>query len=142
MIATVGCIGYVPVVPGTVGSAVGVGLYWLLSQVGSFFPFIVFPLIVAVSVWSSDSYERGVGSRDPQEVVVDEVAGQILCLLASPPTASVLITGFLTFRLFDIWKPFRRVENLPGGWGIVADDVLAGILGWCVLALGRFMGYL
>jgi phosphatidylglycerophosphatase A len=75
-------------------------------------------------------------------VVVDEVAGQILCLLAAPLTALGLAAGFLVFRLFDIWKPFRRVEDLPGGWGIVADDILAGILGWCVLASGRLAGYL
>jgi phosphatidylglycerophosphatase A len=125
-----------------VGSAAGVGLYWLLYQGGAYLPFLAFPLIAAVAVWSSGSYARSVNRNDPQEVVVDEVAGQMLCLLAAAPTAPGLAAGFLAFRLFDIWKPFRRVEDLPGGWGIVADDILAGILGWCFLAAGRFAGYL
>ncbi len=142
VIATIGGIGFVPGFPGTAGSAAGVGLYWLLYQGGSFFPFAAFPLIAAVAVWSSDFYARESGRQDPQEIVVDEVAGQMLCLLGTPPVATGLGAGFLIFRLFDVWKPFRRVETLPGGWGIVADDILAGILGWCVLALGRFAGYL
>lgn len=73
---------------------------------------------------------------------MDEVAGQWLCLLGSTPSFSVMIVGFLAFRLFDIWKPFRRVEKLPGGWGIVVDDMLAGFLGWVTIALVRFSGYL
>ncbi len=142
IVATVGGIGFVPGAPGTVGSAAGVGLYWLLYQGGAYLPFAAFPLIAALAVWASGSYERSVERNDPQEIVVDEVAGQLLCLLAAAPTAPGLAAGFLAFRLFDIWKPFRRLEDLPGGWGIVADDILAGILGWCVLAAGRLAGYL
>ncbi len=142
MIATVCGIGFVPGAPGTAGSAAGVGLYWVLSQGGDFFPFVAFPLIAAVAVWSSGSYAREVGRNDPQEIVVDEVAGQMLCLMAASATPANLVVGFLAFRFFDIWKPFRRVEKLPGGWGIVADDILAGVLGGCVLLAGRFTGYL
>jgi phosphatidylglycerophosphatase A len=124
------------------GSAAGVVLYWLVYQGDDFFPILVLPFLVTLAIWSSQVYARESGRTDPQEIVVDEVAGQWLCLLGSTPTVPVLIVGFLAFRLFDIWKPFRRVENLPGGWGIVMDDLLAGILGWVTISLARLSGYL
>ncbi|MEE9257017.1 MAG: phosphatidylglycerophosphatase A [bacterium] len=140
--ATVFGIGYVPIAPGTAGSIVGVGIYWLLYQGGSVLPGVAFLFIAALAVWSAGLMERETGRKDPREVVLDEVAGQLLCLLGSPLTLADLGAAFVIFRILDIWKPFRRIESLPGGWGVVADDVAAGALGWAALALARFAGYL
>jgi phosphatidylglycerophosphatase A len=101
-----------------------------------------FFLISALAVWSAGLVEREAGRKDPREIVIDEVAGQLLCLLGSPLALADLGAGFVIFRALDIWKPFRRIENLPGGWGVVADDVAAGALGLAALALARFAGYL
>ncbi len=140
--ATVGGAGYFPVAPGTAGSAVGVALYWALYQGGSRLPVVFFFLWVILAVWSAGAFERESGKKDPPEIVADEVAGQLLCLMGAAPAALHLAAGFVVFRVLDIWKPFRRIESLPGGWGVVADDLVAGALGWTVLALGRSMGYL
>ncbi len=140
--ATLGGTGYVPIAPGTAGSAVGAALYWTLYQGGAYWPAAVFPFVVILAVWSGGIVERETGRADPSEVVVDEAAGQLLCLMGFAPTAPLLVAGFLVFRFFDIWKPFRRIERLPGGWGIVSDDLAAGALSWVVLALGRSSGYL
>ena len=140
--ATVCGIGYTPIAPGTAGSIAGVGMYWLLYQGGSALPVAGFFLICALAVWSAGLVEREAGRKDPQEIVLDEVAGQLLCLLGSPLALADLGAGFVIFRVLDIWKPFRRIESLPGGWGVVADDVAAGALGLAALALARFAGYL
>ncbi len=140
--ATVCGTGYFPIAPGTAGSAVGVVLYWALYQAGSSPLFVFFFLWIILAVWSAGVVERESGRKDPPEIVADEVAGQLLCLMGSAPVALHLAAGFVVFRVLDIWKPFRRIEILPGGWGVVADDLVAGGLGWGVLALGRSMGYL
>lgn len=118
------------------------GFYWVLLQGRDWLPIAAIPFLIAVAVWSSGEYEKIVGHRDPVEIVVDEVAGQVLCLLGTPISSAGFFAGFLVFRFFDIWKPFRRVEDLPGGFGVVADDILAGICGWVILALGRWTGFL
>lgn len=137
-----GGLGFIPFAPGTVGSLAGVGLFWLFSRGGSLFPLVALLFISVAAVWSSGSYGREVGRNDPQEVIVDELAGQIICLLGSPLIVVDLVAGFLLFRLFDIWKPIPRAEDLPGGWGILADDIVAGVLGWVVLSMVRYLGYL
>jgi len=86
--------------------------------------------------------ERLTGRKDPPEVVVDELAGQMLCLLGAPPTAPHLAAAFVLFRFFDIVKPVRWVEAFPRGWGVVADDLVAGALAWLLLGGGRAAGIL
>jgi phosphatidylglycerophosphatase A len=128
-------IGYIPLGPGTWGSLEGVALYILFS---TFLPAPAFsaPLILAAifialaGVWAADKVESHEGRKDPQFVVVDEVSGQFLTfLLAGALGWKTLLAGFILFRVFDITKPFpiRRAENMPGGWGIMADDWLAAI---------------
>ncbi len=76
-------------------------------------------------------------SHDPSEVVIDEVAGMWIALLGAPLTAPHLLAAFLLFRLFDVWKPgpIDRLQNLPGGWGVMADDVAAGAVAGLLVAL-------
>lgn len=152
-VATVG-VGFFPVAPGTLGSMVGVGLYlsvWAgmdrlltanaLARRLSFLyvstPQLAFMLVVIffvtmAGIWAASRTERLLKKKDPSVVVIDEVAGQMIALLSGPfwlHTWWSVITAFLLFRLFDIWKPYpvRRLEGLESGLGIMADDVLAGV---------------
>jgi len=96
--------------------------------------------ITVVAIWASTRAARIVGRKDPQFVCIDEVAGVLVTWVAAPPGWWSIALGFALFRWFDWWKPFpaRLCERLPGGFGIVLDDVAAGIWAACILAvLGR-----
>ncbi|HBK78466.1 MAG TPA: phosphatidylglycerophosphatase A [Nitrospinae bacterium] len=140
IVATMGGVGYFSLAPGTAGSALGVAIYWLSYRGGAYFPAAVFLLTGIAAVWAAGVVERESGQKDPPEIVADEVAGQLLCLLGSAPNPVNLIAGFTVFRILDIWKPFGRIEKWPGGWGVVADDLAAGMAGWLILAAGKFSG--
>ena len=130
-IATCG-VGYLPLMPGTFGSLVGVGIFLLLSQtaVG------LIVAIVAVTfagIWAGSRTEALAGRKDPGKVVVDEVAGQ---LIATLPLAfftnwsiAAVMVSFVLFRFFDIVKPYpaNRLQDLKGGAGIMFDDLVAGV---------------
>ena len=129
-------IGHFPVAPGTVGSAAGLLLYWALSAAGGWPPTLAgLAVMTLLGFWSAGAGEERYGEKDPGAVVIDEVAGQMLTLLFLAPTWPVLVAGFLLFRLLDIIKPFpaRRLEKLPGGSGIMADDLMVGLYGNLIL---------
>lgn len=133
-----GC-GYAPKGPGTAGSAGAVAIALLLHAARPVPPFsfaIFAALLLGPGIWAAGETARAAGRKDPQFVVVDEVIGQWIALAG----ATVLnwkswLAAFLLFRLFDIWKPFpvRNLESLPGGTGIVMDDVMAGVYAALVL---------
>jgi phosphatidylglycerophosphatase A len=132
-IATFG-VGYLPLMPGTFGSMVGVAIFLLLRVWPLQLLFIA--VITVLGVWAASRTERLLGRKDPGKVVVDEVAGQMISLLplaflAAGPWWVWVIVSFNLFRLFDIFKPYpaRRFEALHGGFGIMADDLVAGIYG-------------
>lgn len=135
-LATVGPVGRVPAAPGTAGSLVGVVLAaavetWLPSHVIVGLA-VLAAAIYACGVWAAGRAERFYQVTDPGAVVIDEVAGQIVVFLARPLAGwPVLLAGFVLFRIFDVTKPFpaRRAEHLPGGWGIMTDDMVAGAYG-------------
>jgi phosphatidylglycerophosphatase A len=141
--------GYFPVAPGTAGSAVGLALVIALRQTSLTTPglavclAILTGLLFVVGVWSAGKAEKILGRVDPGQVVIDEVAGQVLTFVATPRVTWIgLIAGFILFRAFDIVKPFpaRRAERFPGGWGIMLDDVVAGVYSLVALViLGRFI---
>ena len=147
-IATCGGIGYCPVAPGTAGSAVGLALVIGLRQV----PFepawlavcltLLAGCLFGLGVWAAGKAEKFFGRVDPGQVVVDEVVGQIITFLASPLASwKWLLVGFLLFRLFDVVKPFpaRRAERVSGGWGIMLDDVAAGVYSAVALTVLEFV---
>ena len=135
-----GC-GYVPKAPGTVGSAAAIGIALLVEHYAGWRPLWFGALALVVSapgIWAAGETARQAKIEDPQFVVVDEVAGQWLALAgARALNWKSWLAAFVLFRLFDIWKPFpvRQLEGLSGGWGIVADDLMAGVYAALVLFL-------
>ncbi len=145
-IATCGGVGYFPVAPGTAGSAVAVGLAAGLAAIPPVRPWLRILLVAAalgiflIGTWAAGRAEQFFGKKDPGQVVIDEVAGQLLTLAAIPEAGwPWLLLGFLLFRALDILKPFpaRRAERLPGGWGIMADDLIAGAYSAAALLVAR-----
>ena len=144
-IATALGAGYVPFAPGTVGSAVGLALWLLLPDI----LWMQVAAIVAASVagaWAGNVAEAHFGKKEPGHVVLDAVAGMMVTVLLVPiPGVVWPIVAFLLFRASDIVKPYpaNRLEGLPGGIGIMADDLLAGVyanlaLRLCIWASGHF----
>lgn len=143
-IATVGGAGYFPIAPGTAGSLVGVAVVAGLGQLPLDRTTAIAVLAVAsvvffaLGVWAAGEAEKFFDRTDPGQVVVDEVVGQMMTFLLLPhATWKWLLGGFLLFRAFDIVKPFpaRQAERFPRGWGIMLDDVVAGVYGLSVLAV-------
>ena len=128
--------GYSPVAPGTCGSFLGILLILLLSRLkfsgGSrlLLFFVVVSTISAAGIWAASRAEVLFRRKDPPQVVIDEIVGQLLTfgLICKHPRFLLLLIGFLFFRLFDIVKPFpiREVEKVRMGFGIVLDDLVAG----------------
>ena len=119
-----------PIAPGTAGSVVGVALVVGLQALGSVpVDLVALAAVLVLGVWSAGVVERDLGRTDPGAVVIDEVAGMLVTLLWVPVGWMGIVVGFLVFRILDIIKPFpvRTAERLPGGWGIMADDVAAGV---------------
>lgn len=139
-----GC-GYSPVGPGTAGTLGALAIAYAAESRWHFEPywFLLWVLLLLVpAIWSADVVARVKQLKDPQIVVIDEVAGVWLTLAgARTLNWKTWLAAFFLFRLFDIWKPFpvRQFERLPGGIGIVADDLMAGVYGALVLfAAGCF----
>jgi len=128
-IASCAGIGYIKG-GGTIAAAVSC-LPWYMAQTTGSFEWLAFAITVAVTVlgiWAAKGVEKDWG-KDSSRVVIDEVAGMMISLLFVPVTIPYIITGFVLFRLLDITKPLfiRKTETLPGGWGVMMDDVLAGV---------------
>jgi phosphatidylglycerophosphatase A len=129
-----GC-GLVPKAPGTAGTLGALPVYWLLRGYGFGIRALAALAITVVGVVASSRIARIAGQKDPQYICVDEVAGVLITWLAAPPSFTGILAGFVLFRIFDSFKPFpaRALEKLPGGLGIVMDDVAAG--GWAAAIL-------
>ena len=129
-IATAGYCGYFPIAPGTVGSAAGLVVYLLVWWLR--LPIVevaLIALIFAAGTWAATHAERFFGGIDPGPVVIDEVLGMLITLAFIPVGWSGALTGFFLFRVFDVIKPYpaNRLEKFHGGFGIMADDAMAGV---------------
>lgn len=140
--ATLGPAGFTPLAPGTVGSALTV---LVLGVVPVSRPALAagFVAVTLVGTWAAHRAERILGSKDPGAVVIDEVAGMLLSVLVLPLTPAVLALGFVLFRFFDILKPFpaRWSQRLPGGPGVMVDDLIAGLYALGVQTAIRALGH-
>jgi phosphatidylglycerophosphatase A len=121
--------GYSPIAPGTAGSLVGLALFWPLSRLSVAAQAAALAVVFFGGVAASTDLARRMGVHDPGRVVVDEVAGMWASLLLVPWSVSSAIIGFVLFRVMDVVKPYpaRALESLPRGWGIMADDMMAGL---------------
>ena len=141
LIATVFYVGLIPIAPGTFGTIAAIPLFYALSFTPLYLYLAITVLIILISVWASGVAEEIFGKTDPGKVVADEVCGYLVTMILVPVTLGNIFFGFLLFRLFDIAKPYpiRKFERLPGGWGIVMDDVMAGVYSCITLhILGRW----
>ena len=129
VVATAFGSGYSPFAPGTAGSAVGLLLFWPMAALRWPWQAVASAVLFVVGSLAAGRVSQRVGLKDPGIVVVDEVVGQWVTLTALPLTPITAVLGFLLFRAMDIVKPWpaRDLERVPGGWGIMADDVAAGV---------------
>ena len=134
VIASFGMSGFFPVAPATFASAITAVLLYFVLPISSLAWAVLLVALMVVGVWSSGRLERMLG-EDPSAAVIDEVMGMTLTMIAAPITPFTLVIGFVLFRIFDVLKvwPGRRLERMHGGWGIMLDDVLAGIYAAVVL---------
>jgi phosphatidylglycerophosphatase A len=137
-----GC-GRVPIAPGTAGTLGAIPLYLIAVRAGCRGVAVAAVTITLVGVWAASVVARELGKKDPPLVVIDEVAGLLVTMLPVHRLSwRAVVVGFICFRLFDIVKPWpvRWLERLPAGWGIVLDDVAAGVFGACIMFGLRDLG--
>ena len=136
--------GLSPVAPGTVGTLVGVLICLLCYPLPWVFRLLFVIAISALSIYVAGQAETLYGKTDDQRIVIDEIAGLQVAMLPVAITGLHLCIAFALFRIFDIWKPFplHHFQKLPGGWGVVADDLGAGVYAGLILFLLTLKGVL
>lgn len=160
MIAACAGIGYIPVIPATWGSLFGAGIYFIFTNESRFYrplfsasglserqvatlaqtvSLILLVGLFLIGIWAAERVENLNGTKDAKIIVIDELVGILLMfyLLSENHNPLIIFTGFILFRLFDIFKPFpiNKLESLPGGLGVMADDILAGVYAAAVLSI-------
>ncbi len=128
--------GKLPRAPGTFGTLVGIPVYLLLQPLSAPAYAIIVLALFAFGVWLCHETEKDLGVHDHPGIVWDEIVGYLITMFMAPVGWIWIVTGFLLFRLFDIWKPFpiRQIERrIRGGFGNMLDDALAAIYAWFVL---------
>ncbi len=141
-LATGGNVGRIPVASGTFGSLVGLPIVYIFSWMDWTIAAIGTAVLIFFSVWVAHLAEQQLKAKDPGCIVIDEIAGMCVTMLGIPLTLSTGAAGFFLFRLFDVIKPppARQMEKrLKGGWGVVMDDVAAGVMANIVLRIGLWL---
>jgi phosphatidylglycerophosphatase A len=141
-IATAGFAGRVPFAPGTFGSLIGLPVYYVMSLFPLSTVFAGLIVFIAFACWVAGEAEKALGDKDPGCIVIDEIAGMAVTFFALDFSWAVAIAGFALFRFFDVVKPFpiRYLEKrYGGGFGVVVDDVAAGVISNVVLRIGLMM---
>jgi phosphatidylglycerophosphatase A len=138
VIATVGGVGYVPIAPGTAASGLTALALFLLPPSRPALVVLILAVIL-VGTWAAHDAERSLGGKDPGAIVIDEVAGMALSVVALPLTPAVLLAGFVLFRVFDVVKPYpaNALQRLPGGVGVMIDDLVAGLYALLLVMAAR-----
>lgn len=145
-LATLGPIGHLRPAPGTIGSVVGVVSGYMIAGYGAGILAVATLLVTIIGVFAADAYGQTTGRKDAPEVIIDEVAGQWIALIILPLDLWWFAAAFVLFRFFDITKigPVGMAEQLSGGVGVMADDIVAGLLAaLCLWGAGQiFFGFL
>ncbi len=135
---SVGYVGLIPGAPGTYGSLVTlpIAYFWSIRITDN--PYITLGMILLLTLFgvvASNKVADSLGVEDPGEIVIDELVGQWIALLAIPHQWEYWLAAFILFRIFDIWKPglIDKSQQLPGGLGVMMDDVLAGLLAFVII---------
>ncbi|MFH0777283.1 MAG: phosphatidylglycerophosphatase A [Candidatus Eisenbacteria bacterium] len=141
LLATIFYIGYAPVVPATFGAAFAAVVFWFVMPESASLEVVATLLLVLVAVRVSGTAEKSYG-HDARRIVIDEAAGMFVSLCFLPKSLPLYVVSFVAFRIFDVVKPFPagRVQGLRGGWGVVADDLFAGVYANLLVQLLRLVG--
>jgi len=136
LIASVFYIGYIPVAPGSMGSLAALGLYFFIKK-SPMAMAIAIGVCLVLGLLTAGRAERLFGGKDASEIIIDEFTGMLVSLFLLPVTMSYIVSAFLLFRFFDIVKPtpINRLEKLSGGWGVMLDDLMAGVYANLILQL-------
>ena len=139
LIATFFGIGKIPKAPGTCASLAAIPCFYFLLDKPLFHGAALI-VVYFLGVYTSGKVEKDLGEKDPSNVVIDEVLGMGMAMLFLPREWPFVLTALILFRLFDIWKPYpiHRIEKLPGGWGVMTDDLVAGFYAFCFLFVGNW----
>ncbi len=142
-IASGAYVGAAPAAPGTFGTLAALPLWWLLGHLSAAWFFLLLFLLIILAVWAAGQAERILHQPDSGVIVIDEIVGLLLAAALVPFTWPHVLAAFLLFRFFDILKPFPVSwcdQNLHGGFGVVVDDLVAGIMAHLVLRLLMTVG--
>ncbi len=137
-LATLGGVGYIPIASGTWGTLATIPIYLAILTAGSWWFYLAALVVITLVGIAAADVVEGLLGKDPGAVVIDEAAGFLVTMLLIPPTISHVALGFFLFRFFDVAKiqPAKALERQPGGFGIVADDLVCGAYANLVLQVG------
>lgn len=138
-ISTAGGLGFFPVFPGTIGSLVGVLIYYPLRNLSIPIYLLFLVIFFVIGIYSASLSESFFKKKDSGHIIIDEIHAMLLISYFIPQNLNWWIAGFIVFRFFDIKKPYpiRRFEKLPAGWGVMMDDFIAALYGLALLHLVR-----
>ncbi|MEW6376084.1 MAG: phosphatidylglycerophosphatase A [Thermodesulfobacteriota bacterium] len=131
-------VGYSPIAPGTLGTLITIPIYLILSAIHSPLYELTLVTFFLLSIWISEQAQKYFGKKDDQRIVIDEMTGFLITMFWNPRTVLSILIGFFLFRFFDILKPFPiplLERRYRGGFGIVLDDVLAGVYANIILQI-------
>lgn len=147
-VASAGYIGYIPVASGTFGSLVGIPLFWWFDEVratSAVLYVLLFLVAVALAVWVAGRADACLGEHDSHKIVIDEVVGYLTATLFLAPNFTTALVAFLVFRVLDVIKPYPAGAidaRLPGGAGVVLDDVVSGVYTNLLIRVAMAVGLL
>ena len=136
-------LGFIKFMPGTFGSLISLPIGYIILKLFGFWIFIlIIILLLAISYYAITEYLIAKKSKDPKEIIIDEFIGQFIALIFIPDTILGLLVSFLLFRFFDITKlyPINKAEKIPGAIGVLADDVVAGLMTACIIIIFNIFG--
>ena len=140
-IGTFGFTGYLKPAPGSWGSLAAALVWWFIVPSHLAVQVVLVILVVTIGIWAAGAIEQSSGKRDPSIVVIDEVAGMWLALLGARHVWWYFLAAYFVFRLLDVLKPgpIDKLQSLPGGWGVMLDDLAAGAVTFVIMIIVQLL---